>query len=121
MSVRNPSEGVSDERLAWWREVAGDGSMDDRCARVLEALRAKNGSELVYFFCETSTASGETPWHIRKAGPKGECLGGGADTPALCGRVVAWDVQLEVAPKTIDRVKPCVRCAEMFANPGSVG
>jgi hypothetical protein len=45
-----------------------------------------------YSFCETATAGAKTPWHIRVLTAKGRKLGGGADTPALCGREVSWDL-----------------------------
>jgi hypothetical protein len=50
----------------------------------------------VYSFCETSTARAMTPWHIRKLTKAGKKLGGGADSPALCGRAVAWDLNVEI-------------------------
>lgn len=67
-----------------------------------------------FFFSETVTAHALAPWHIRPAGDKGRCPGGGADTAALCGRVVAWDLDLEVTDETVARVGPCARCAAAF-------
>jgi hypothetical protein len=37
------------------------------------------------------TASSSSPWHIRELTSVGQKMGGGADTPALCGRTVSWD------------------------------
>lgn len=50
-----------------------------------------------YSFCESSAAGSLSPWHIRKLGAAGVKLGGGIDTPSLCGRVDpekwnGWDV-----------------------------
>ena len=50
----------------------------------------------IYSFCETVTATGSSPWHIRKLSDNGPKYGGEADTPALCGRTVAWDVDCEM-------------------------
>ena len=50
----------------------------------------------VYSFCETVTAGGASPWHIRKLTSKGKKLGGGADTKALCGRPVGWDIKANI-------------------------
>ena len=49
-----------------------------------------------YSFCETVFASSSSPWHIRPLTAKGKKLGGGADTVALCGRVVAWDLNVKM-------------------------
>lgn len=60
-------------------------------------------------FCETNTAGPETPWHIRNLTETGMHLSGGADTLALCGRKVAWDVM----PYEPDSAAPvCARCNE---------
>jgi hypothetical protein len=65
-----------------------------------------------FSFCETVTASGSSPWHIRPLTPAGQKLGGGADSPALCGRVVGWDL---VVPITEYRLKHCCkRCVELY-------
>jgi hypothetical protein len=66
---------------------------------------------LPYFFCERAYAGALTPWHIRPVGDKGRCPGGGADTVALCGREVSWDVSCEVTAESLQRVEPCRRCA----------
>lgn len=51
-----------------------------------------------FSFCESVTASGRSPWHIREI-PEGEKLktGGGITTPFLCGRKVnGWDLDVEI-------------------------
>ncbi|MFE6967239.1 hypothetical protein ACFVAJ_19325 [Agromyces sp. NPDC057679] len=47
----------------------------------------------VYTYCETATAGPTTPNHIRELSEQGMKTGGGADTKALCGREVAWDLR----------------------------
>lgn len=47
-------------------------------------------------FCETSTPAPAGKWHIRALTDAGQKLGGGADTKALCGREVAWDVETPI-------------------------
>lgn len=64
-----------------------------------------------YAFCETVTAGGTTPWHIRPLTSKGYKYGGGADTPALCGREVAWDLGVEV---DASRERTCQRCRAKY-------
>ena len=65
-----------------------------------------------YAFCETATAGPRTPWHIRKLGAKGLKLGGGADTPSLCGRTVAWDLKVEITEHHLEH--NCRKCAEAY-------
>ena len=48
-----------------------------------------------YAFCETVHASALSPWHIRKLTEQGKKLGGGADTPSLCGLKVSWDLRTD--------------------------
>ena len=71
-----------------------------------------------YSFCETATASGTTPWHIRKLTAVGRKPGGGADTPSLCGRDVAWDVERDCDLSiTLPLEHCCQRCrAEMYRD-----
>jgi hypothetical protein len=76
----------------------------------MKLSRRKQPRTLPYFFSETAYAGPLTPWHIRPAGDKGRCPGGGADTAALCGREVAWDVACEVTEESLARVEPCGRC-----------
>jgi len=49
-----------------------------------------------YAYCESIHASGSSRWHIRRLTAAGRKLGGGADTPALCGLTVAWDIGVVV-------------------------
>ena len=66
---------------------------------------------LKYSFCESSHAGSFTPWHIRKLTKIGRKLGGGADTPALCGRKVAWD--LSWVPHN-NLKSSCKKCVEIY-------
>jgi len=62
-----------------------------------------------YSFCETVTASSVSPWHIRELTAVGRKLGGGADTLALCGREVSWDLSGGV--KIFEhRMRACSSC-----------
>ena len=65
-----------------------------------------------YAFCETATAGPRTPWHIRELTAKGLKLGGGADTPSLCGRVVAWDLRVAIAEYHLKHA--CQGCVEAY-------
>ncbi|WP_159599502.1 hypothetical protein [Agromyces humi] len=47
----------------------------------------------VYAYCETITAGPTTRNHIRPITEAGLKTGGGADTVAICGREVAWDLR----------------------------
>ena len=49
-----------------------------------------------YSFCETALAGSASRWHIRRLTAVGRKLGGGADTPSLCGRKVAWDLDVQL-------------------------
>lgn len=66
-----------------------------------------------YSFCESVHASSYSKWHIRKLTSKGKFLGGGADTLALCGLKVAWDLNVPVS-KLDNRNKVCLKCKEKF-------
>lgn len=63
-----------------------------------------------FSFCETATATSSSPWHIRQLTEKGPKFGGGADSPALCGRQVAWDIDVPVAWQEMDHC--CHKCVE---------
>lgn len=67
---------------------------------------------MTYSFCEAVTAEALSKWHIRLLTDTGRKLGGGADTPALCGRVVSWDIRTEVAPNTLEFA--CPTCKEIY-------
>lgn len=49
-------------------------------------------TETRYALCERVTASPTSPHHIRPLTTAGKKMSGGADTVALCGAKVAWDV-----------------------------
>ncbi len=49
-------------------------------------------TETLYALCERSTASPFSPHHVRPLTAVGKKMSGGADTVALCGAEVAWDV-----------------------------
>lgn len=74
-----------------------------------------SGMEFGLAFCETITASGSTPWHIRRLTSRGLLLGGGADTPSLCGRKVTWDLDVQI---TEHHLKHCCReCCLAYRAP----
>lgn len=79
----------------------------------------KVGDKVEFAFCEAVTASSESPWHIRPLTSAGKKCGGGADTPALCGRKVSWDLQGDVKPtfvgyKEMNPSYVCRACAEVY-------
>lgn len=47
-----------------------------------------------FAFCESIAATGRSKWHIRPLSQKWKMLGGGADTLSLCGREMAWDLNV---------------------------
>ena len=67
---------------------------------------------MTYSFCEIVQASGSTPWHIRLLTKKGKKLGGGADTVALCGREVSWDLNVEITDGHL--VHCCKDCVDAY-------
>ena len=68
---------------------------------------------IFYSFCETVTAGPASRWHIRKLTSVGQKFGGGADTKALCGRTVSWDLKSTVEPKAaLDH--GCRECCEIY-------
>lgn len=75
---------------------------------------AKQLPKREFAFCESIHATSTSPWHIRKLTDKGLKLGGGADTKALCGREVAWDLEVEIKPSTPVRLDCCGQCADEF-------
>jgi len=72
----------------------------------------RNDETKKYAFCESAWAGSRTPWHIRQLTDAGRKPGGGADTKALCGCEVAWDLTAEVN-LSFDRC--CRKCAEAYA------
>ncbi len=50
-------------------------------------LEYSPGEKPEYAFCESVHAAPLAAWHIRRVGEAGLKLGGGIDTPSLCGRL----------------------------------
>lgn len=53
-------------------------------------------TEPILSFCESVHASGQSKWHLRPLTTKSKKLGGGVDTPSLCGLVKdgnGWDLE----------------------------
>ena len=74
-----------------------------------------------YSFCESITAGPLSRWHIRPLTSVGKKLGGGADTPALCGRTVSWDLNSPVAQFVADvrhgaGSGVCPTCLEIYRD-----
>lgn len=77
-----------------------------------------------YAFCESITGIG--PWHIRKLTERGMKLGGGIDTPSLCGLVLpfgqldehgrrgcgGWDLNVRMHEYHLSQA--CPGCAEKY-------
>lgn len=66
-----------------------------------------------YSFCESSWAGPNAPWHLRQLSEVGRKLGGGADTVALCGREVSWDLEVELTEHHLSK-NTCAVCLEAF-------
>ena len=50
-----------------------------------------------FSFCESVHAGPLSLWHLRKLTEVGKKLGGGIDTPSLCGRVKrGWDLEVDI-------------------------
>jgi len=67
---------------------------------------------MTFSFCETVWATGTSPWHIRRLTDVGRKPGGGADTPALCGRQVAWDLEVEITEHHLGHA--CQACVAAY-------
>lgn len=70
-----------------------------------------------YSFCESVHASSLSPWHIRPLTDAGRKLGGGVDTPSLCGRVEVdkgWDLSVPFDAKNRAMGSICQKCLEVF-------
>ena len=67
-------------------------------------------------FCENVAAGSASPWHIRILTEEGKKLGGGADTPAMCGHVVHWDRQYPVSRGSVFLLDKdvCSKCATAY-------
>lgn len=69
---------------------------------------------LDFSFCETATAGPQTRWHIRPLTDRGRKLGGGADTPALCGVKVSWDLSTPINYHHLRHC--CAKCAVEYRH-----
>ena len=71
------------------------------------------GSE-PFRFCEPSWVGTSPPWHIRRLSEAGEKLGGGADTPALCGLYLnrGWDLKVKITEGHLEH--SCAACVAEF-------
>ena len=70
---------------------------------------------VTYSFCESVHASGSSRWHIRPLTDAGRKLGGGIDTPSLCGHVRAgwgWDLNVEITEHHLGYA--CPTCVERY-------
>jgi hypothetical protein len=76
-----------------------------------------------YAFCEPVFATSLRPWCIRKLGKAGLKLGGGIDTPSLCGRVQpsctsggkgsgGWDNSVRIMPQHLTHC--CATCRAIY-------
>jgi hypothetical protein len=82
----------------------------------LTRLRRRKSKPPTHSFCETVTASSRSKWHIRPLTKVGKKLGGGADTQALCGRVVAWDLATDVHETHFGYA--CLECVQAYKRGG---
>ena len=60
-----------------------------------------------YVFCETNFAY---KWHIRKLTEIGPKYGGGADSNALCGLNISWDLKSKIPDKKYLEYNICNSC-----------
>jgi hypothetical protein len=76
-----------------------------------------------YAFCESVHAGALAPWHIRRVTPAvGLKIGGGIDTPSLCGMVKAaqgWDLNVRIrmnllTPAADGSTFICLACASLY-------
>lgn len=73
-----------------------------------------------YSFCESSTASSLSRWHIRKLDETGKHCGGGITTPSLCGLVRpyragglgGWDLEVAITEHHVTHA--CPKCWKEF-------
>jgi len=68
-----------------------------------------------YAFCEASTAGSLSKWHIRPLNGHKPKLGGGADTPALCGRTVSWDLEIVLTEYHL-KTNACPICEKIYGG-----
>ncbi len=71
--------------------------------------------ERKFAFCETATAGDGSRWHIRELTSRGKMLGGGADTPALCGRRVTWDIKTDINEPRLQSFA-CPACVRIYRD-----
>jgi hypothetical protein len=71
----------------------------------------KNKFELS--FCESSLATSISKWHIRELTREGRKPGGGADSTALCGRKVDWDLNVKLTEFHLEN-NTCSKCQNEF-------
>ena len=74
----------------------------------------KSNPKIEFAFCESVHATSTSPWHIRKLTDKGLKLSGGADTKALCGLEVCWDLGVEIDPLYLEQPDCCDKCVSEF-------
>lgn len=86
-----------------------------------------------YAFCESVHAMPLGSWHIRRIGEAGLKLGGGIDTPSLCGKLRpfgdnsaerrgtgGWDLRVRILPRHLEAApkgeRPicCPECAAEY-------
>lgn len=81
-----------------------------------------------YSFCESVTASSISPWCIRPLTETGKHIGGGVDTPSLCGRVRpsgktglgGWDLAIDFDVYLArGGSRACKRCLDVLRAPPS--
>lgn len=73
-----------------------------------------------FSFCESVYAGPRTPWHVRKLTSQGRKLGGGADTAALCGQEVSWDLQVPICQHHLT-THTCSRCVTKYEEEAKRG
>lgn len=72
-------------------------------------------------YCESVWAGPTSPNHIRVFAEQGLMPGGGANTPALCGSEVSWDLSAIASLEDLERRiavahetnRVCVKCSEL--------
>ena len=68
-----------------------------------------------YSFCESVHATSTSPWHIRPLTSAGRKLGGGIDTPSLCGVVrVGWDLKTPIDDVRLRHCGVCKTCKAVY-------
>lgn len=77
----------------------------DGCVEVLAGPR--------FVLCETVTAASLSVLHVRILSGRGMQVSGSADTPALCGREVEWDVAGQPDDETL-RNDVCPNCLAIW-------